>query len=139
MKLNHSQLPRKRVKARKVLENVRLVNKIYRQLRKASPRSSRQTTGDLAVDLGDLIFVGRKHQNDVKQLLKMTFPRDRTKFRKLLAQFEVNLLFENQWHLTDIKGLLPRLVRDAYRSSDGRLRKRNNPRRVVPKVAASTP
>ncbi len=117
--------PTRRVKKpREVLENVRLVNKICGQLRKASPHSSGQMTGELAVDIGDLVFVGRNHQNHVNKLLKMRFPRDRERFLKLLAQFDVNLLFENQWHLTDMKRLLPRLVRDAHRSSNGRSSKK---------------
>jgi|SRR5882762_7285414 len=117
--------PGKRVNnAEDVLEHVALVNKIYWQLRKASPRSPGRTTGELAVDLGDLVFVGTKHKNDVKRLLKMRFPKDWERFRKLLAHFDVNLLFENRWHLASMKRLLPRLVRDAYRSSDGRLPKK---------------
>jgi hypothetical protein len=103
---------------------VRLVNEIYSQLRKASPGSSGRTTGGLAVDIGDLLSVGRNHQDHVKQLLEMKFPQDRERFLKLLAGFEVNLLFENQWHLSSLKRLLPRLVRDAYRSSSKRTPKK---------------
>ena len=109
--------------------NVRLVKEIYTQLRKASPGSSGQTAGKLAVDIGDLLSVGRNHRDHVMQLLQMKFPQDRERFLKLLARFEVNLLFENQWHLSSLKRLLPRLVRDAYRSSSKRTPKKSRSRR----------
>jgi len=128
MKPDHApRTPSSRSSASKVgasREQVRLVNKIYQQLRKASPLSSGQTTGELAVDIGDLVSVGRKHHEDVKQLLKMRFPKDRERFLKLLGQFDVNLLFENQYHLSSVKRLLPRLVRDAYGSPNGKLHKK---------------
>ncbi|MGB2677759.1 MAG: hypothetical protein WAN12_11815 [Candidatus Acidiferrum sp.] len=122
MKPNYG-LPRLRLRARdrkrcEILKHVQLVQRIQKQLEKASPRSAKRTIGELAVDIGDLISVGRAHWDHVNQLLKMSFPKDRTAFRKLLAQFDVNLLFENQWHLSSLKRLLPRLVRDAYRSSN---------------------
>lgn len=107
-----------------VKANVRLVNKIYSQLRKGSPLSSGEITGQLAVDIGDLIYVGRNHQKHVKQLLKMRFPKDGEKFLRLLAQFDVNLLFESQHHLASMKRLLPRLIREAYRSPNGTTLKR---------------
>ena len=101
------------------LKHVRLVEKIQKQLEKASPHSAKQTIGNLAIDIGDLTSVGKAHSDHVDQLLAMSFPRDLAAFRKLLAQFEVNLLFENQWHLSSLKRLLPQLVKDAYRSSNG--------------------
>lgn len=106
-------------KSRETLKHVRLVQKIQRQLERASPHSLKQTVGEFAVDIGDLAYVGRAHWGHVNQLLRMRFPKDRAAFRKLLAQFDVNLLFENQWHLSSLRRLLPRLVKDAYRSSNG--------------------
>jgi len=107
---------------------VRLVNKIYNQIRKGSPGTSGKTVGKLAVDIGDLLSVGRNHQDHVKQLLEMQFPQDRERFLKLLAGFEVNLLLENQWHLSSLKRLFPRLVRDAYRSPSKRTPKKSTSR-----------
>jgi hypothetical protein len=96
------------------IEHVRMKESIRKQLERASPRASKRLTENFAIDLCDLVYVARMHQAHVNQLLKMRFPKDRTKFRKLLANIEVNLLFENQWHLTSIKRLLPRVVRNAY-------------------------
>jgi hypothetical protein len=106
-------------KSRKALKHVRLVAKIQKQLGKASPDSAKKTIGELAIDIGDLTSVSRSHLDHVNQLLRMSFPKDLAAFHKLLAQFDVNLLFENQWHLSNLRRLLPRLVRDAYRSSNG--------------------
>jgi hypothetical protein len=81
-------LQRKNAKQRReTRRHVRLVEKIIQQLKKASPSSSRQTTAGLSVDIGDLFFVARRHQNDVNALLKMRFPNDREKFFNLLGQF----------------------------------------------------
>jgi hypothetical protein len=96
------------------IEHVRLKESIRKQLERASPHSSKQLTENFAIDLCDLVRVARWHRAHVNQLLKMRFPKDRRKFCKLLANIEVDLLFENQWHLTSMKRLLPRLVRDAY-------------------------
>lgn len=60
------------------------------------------------------MFVGERHKKHIEALLRMEFPRDRTKFEKLLGKLEVDLLFENQWHLDSLKRGLPRLVRDYY-------------------------
>ena len=103
------------------IERVRQMLSIRKQLERASPYSSKRLTEDFAIDLSDLVYVARMHEGHVSQFLKMKFPKDRGKFLKLLAQFEVNLLFENQWHLTDIKRLLPRLVRDAYGTTSRRV------------------
>lgn len=123
MKPSHgpSGLHERNKRKRHTPEHVRLVGKIREQLERASPRSSKGTVAELAIDIGDLASVGKTHWEHVSQLLKMTFPTDRVAFRKLLAKFEVNLLFENQWHLSSLKRLLPRLVKDAYNTSNGRL------------------
>jgi hypothetical protein len=118
MKTNHraSSPARPKLSRKAEAKHVRLKERIRKQLECVSPHSSKRLTENFAIDLCDLVYVARMHQAHVGQLLKMKFPKDRGKLLKLLAQFEVNLLFENQWHLTDIKRLLPRLVRDAYRT-----------------------
>jgi hypothetical protein len=108
---------RSRVSSR-TRKHVRLVDEIQKQLERASPQTPKEAVGELAVDIGDLASVGRAHRGHIAELLRMSFPKDRPAFCKLLAQFEVNLLFENQWHLSSLKRLLPRLVKDAYRSSE---------------------
>jgi len=100
-------------KRSKALENVGLMENIRSQLKRASPHSSERLLADLAVDISDLVRVARMHQSHVKTLLGMKFPRDREKFCNVLALFDVNLLFENQFHVASMKRRLPRLVRDV--------------------------
>jgi hypothetical protein len=119
MKTNHrASSPARPKLSRKAeaIKRVRLKERIRKQLECAVPHSSKRLTESFAIDLSDLVEVARMHQAHISQFLKMKFPRDRSKFRKILAEFEVNILFHNQWHLADVKRLLPRLVRDAYRT-----------------------
>ena len=120
---------RSRQLALRTKQHVRFVQKIMKQIQKASPKSSRALATDLAIDLGDLASVAQKHLAHVRELLRMTIPRDREKFQTLLAQFDVNLLFEGQWHLKDLKRLLPRIIRDVHAASEEG-KKRN--RRYLP-------
>jgi hypothetical protein len=110
--------------------HVQLKESIRKQLERASPHSSKQLTEYLAIDLSDLVEAARTHRRHVSHFLKMKFPRDRRKFRKLLAEFEVNLLFHSQWHLADIKRLLPRLVRDSYGAASRRVAHPKRPRKA---------
>ena len=109
-------LIRKREKAR-IRRHVEFVRRIMKQLQAGSPKSKSRLVGDLAIDLGDLVEVGDRHKAAIKTLLTSSFPRDHEKFLHLLAMFEVDLLFEADFHLNSLKRLLPRLVRDSYSSA----------------------
>ena len=87
-----------------------------KHLQAGSPKSKARLLGNLAIDLGDLVEVGEKHAIAIKTLLTLSFPKDQEKFLHLLAQFEMNLLFEADFHLKSLKRLLPRFVRDSYSS-----------------------
>jgi|SRR5579859_975579 len=85
---------------------------VLKQLRLVSPNSSKNLLASLAIDLHDLFVVAERHQNQIKELLRLKLPRDKGKFEKLLGRLEVNLLFESNWHLKSLKRRLPRLWDD---------------------------
>lgn len=88
-------------------KHIGLVQAIKKQLEAASPTSAKGLLATLSIDLGDLYFVADTHQQQMKELFRMKFPRDKRKLKKLLGQLEANLLFENNWHLKSLKRRLP--------------------------------
>ena len=90
-------------------KNIRLVQEIKKQLEAASPTSAKRLLASFSTDLGDLYFVAEAHQNQMKELLRLKFPRDKQKLEKLLGRLEANLLFENNWHLKSLRRSLPQL------------------------------
>jgi hypothetical protein len=96
-----------------VRNNVRLARKLFDLLSRASPHSSGDLVSGLAVDLADLVHVGQKHLRFVQELLKMRLPRDRERLcSALVVNSEVNLFFENQYHLRSLQKGLPRFLAD---------------------------
>jgi hypothetical protein len=88
-------------------KHVSFIQQIRKELESASPTSSKGLLASLSIDLGDLFFVAQIHQHQMKELLRMKFPRDKRKLKKLLGRLEANLLFENSWHLRSLRHRLP--------------------------------
>jgi len=62
-----------------------LPQQILKQLRSVSPKSSKGLLASFAIDLHDLFIVAKMHQSQIRELLRMKFPRDQQKFEKLLG------------------------------------------------------
>ncbi len=114
----HFHMPKISKEDRRLIRrNVTLARKLYHVLSLASPRSSQTLISNMAVDLADIWKIGESHRRDVKKLMRMRFPRDREQLRTLLIKdIDLNLLFENQYHLTSLKKCLPKLLKDMNES-----------------------
>jgi hypothetical protein len=98
----------------------RLTQQLCTVLHKASPRSRKNLIASLAVDLGDIWAIGERFRAYLKQVQRMSFPRDGDKFGKLLARLEGDLLWETQYHLTSLERDLPKLHKDMKGGSNTR-------------------
>lgn len=97
-----------RLESRSVHRNVILAQKLRLQLQRACPNCSQRITAGIAVDLADIQFVGERLRKNIRELLRLSFPRDKDRLYKTLArEIEVDLLFENNYHLRSLKKLLP--------------------------------
>jgi len=94
-----------------IKKNVRLANALRRKLEQAS-LGSIEILSEVAIDLADIATIGEKHKRRLKELLHLQLPQDLEKLDDLLAGFEVDLLWENEWHLKSLKRGLPKLVRN---------------------------
>jgi hypothetical protein len=98
-----------RIDARAVRRNVKLTDRIRRMLHDACPRCPKQLASSIAIDLADICAIGEKHRKHVKELLSLSLPKGNDRLGTILARIEVNLLFENDYHLRSLKKVLPRL------------------------------
>src|SRR5579859_1321423 len=88
----------------------------YGRLKKALSAASPNSKGDLisgiAVDLADFWEIAGEHQQRVRELAKMRFPKDQERFIDMLYEFEIRLLMHAQWHVKRLKPRLTRIKRD---------------------------
>lgn len=92
-----------------IRRNMLMTAKIRKLLQRACPGCPEQLASGMAIDLTDILFIGERHKKHVQELLRFSFPRDKARFSTLLARdVEVDLLFENEYHLRSLKKLLPR-------------------------------
>jgi len=98
---------------RLIKRNVGLASRLFKRLKRWSPNSSDRLIAGVAVDLADIWMIGEGHKKQLKEILRLRFPKDRERMLSLLARLEVNLLFENQGHLTSLRELLPKLAKEV--------------------------
>ena len=96
---------------RDIKAHVRRANELRLFLQAAAPKCPPQVVSAVAVDLADLTNVASRHQQHVKELLSLTIHRRKSRIGRLLAQIEVNLLFEANYHVRSLQKNLPRLVK----------------------------
>lgn len=89
--------------------NVKLARLLREKIAEASLGDS-EMVSSVAVDLADIAAIGEKHRGRLRDLLRLHFPQDLDKLEDLLVGFDVDLLWENQWHLRSLKRKLPRLL-----------------------------
>jgi len=99
--------------------HVRFATCIREKLTEAS-LVSEDTASSIAVDFADIAAIGERHRALIDQLLRLRFPRDLRKLESLLIKAQVDLLWENDWHLKSLKHQLPKILR----SLNKRLRSR---------------
>jgi hypothetical protein len=92
---------------RALQRNVRQANALRLILQAAAPRCHPDVVSAIAVDLADLARVAAKHQQHVRKLLTS---KRRSGLERVLAQIDVNLLFEANYHVKSLRKNLPKLV-----------------------------
>ena len=110
-------LMRTNYKRADIISNVKTATRLFHALSAISPKSKTKVTSGLAVDLADLEHVGKRHRRVIRTLCRLRLPRDKKQVERALAQIEVNLLFEAQYHLSSIKRLLPIFIADMSKST----------------------
>ena len=100
---------RKIGKRKEVQDNVKRVRSLEKMLLDAVPHCPAEVIADVATDLGDLVKVGSKHRRHVNKILKLAGPRTNAQLQDILAEVEVNLLFEGLYHLNSLKRNLRKL------------------------------
>ena|SRR5260221_7438883 len=108
-----------RKEAAQIKSNVQLSASIREKLTEASLVGD-DIASNIAVDFADIAAIGEKHRALIVQLLHLRFPRDLRKLESLLIKAQVDLLWENDWHLKSLKHQLPKILR----SLNKRLRSR---------------
>ena len=86
---------------------------------------SKEIASSIAVDFADIATIGQKHRALLDQLLRLRFPRNLEQLEDLLISAQVDLLWENDWHLKSLKRNIPKMLRSLER----RLRPRKGAKR----------
>lgn len=95
----------------KLKKHVALAGKLRRRLLELAPTCPVRVASDIAIDLADLSYVATKHSEHVKSLLLPRGHFTKAGVGKLLAQIDVNLLWEANYHIKSLRKNLPLLVK----------------------------
>lgn len=95
----------------KIKKHVALAGKLRRRLLELAPTCPVRVASDIAIDLADLSYVATKHREHVKSLLLPRGHFTKAGVGKLLAQIDVNLLWEANYHIKSLRRNLPLLVK----------------------------
>jgi hypothetical protein len=95
-----------------IRKNVRLCARLRNILGAASPQSTVNLIGGIAVDLADFWGIGEEHKLRVKELLEMRFPKDRKRFEDMLYEFEIGLVMHAEWHAKHLRRRLEKMKKD---------------------------
>jgi hypothetical protein len=97
-----------RIKSASVRRDVMLAERLRLLLQRACPNCPEELASGIAVDLTDIWSIGERHKKHIRDLLKLSLPREEDRLYEILAGgVEVDLLFENDYHLRSLRKLLP--------------------------------
>ena len=92
-------------------KHVALADKLRRRLLELAPSCPARVASAIAVDLADLSYVATKHSEHLKSLLLPRGHFTKAGIGKLMAQIDVNLLWEANYHIKSLRRNLPLLVK----------------------------
>ncbi len=91
-------------------QTVAQTNELRELLRTVAPECPLEVLATIAIDLVDLAAVAARHQETVQGLLELPNDLREERLRKLLANVDVDLLFEADFHMKSLKTYWPQFV-----------------------------